>query len=41
MNILKKIKRILKREKKHDHMKGSWRYKEDGISKVSTNEDEF
>ncbi len=37
---LKKIKRILKREKKHLHAKGSWRY-DSNMNKVFTNEDEF
>jgi len=40
MNLIKKLKRILKREKKHLHQKGSWRY-DKNMNKVFTNEDEF
>ena len=36
----KKLKRILKRELKHQHAKGSWRY-DKNMKKVFTNEDEF
>ena len=40
MQIIKKIKRLLKREKKHLHHSGSWRY-DKNMNKVFTNEDEF
>lgn len=36
----KKLKRILKREKIHDHLKQSWRY-DKNMKKEFTNEDEF
>jgi len=40
IKILSKIIRILKREKKHLHLKDSWRY-DKNMKKVKTNEDEF
>jgi len=40
MKIIKKLRRILKREKKHLHHSGSWRYNKN-MEKVPTNEDEF
>ena len=40
MKFIKKLKRILKREKKHEHHKGSWRYNKN-MEKVFCNEDEF
>ena len=40
MKIIKKLRRLLKREKKHLHAKGAWRYNKN-MEKVWTNEDEF
>jgi len=40
MQILKKLRRILKREKKHLHEKGAWRY-DKNMNKHFCNEDEF
>jgi len=40
MKFLKKLFRILKKEKKHIHQKDSWRYDQD-MNKVFTNEEEF
>jgi len=37
---IKKIKRILKREPKHIHHAGAWRY-DKNMNKVPVNEDEF
>lgn len=36
----KKLKRILRREKKHLHLKDSWRY-DQNMNKIPTNNDEF